>query len=89
MEPEQRLTAAQALVHPWIDPAVETPSVVDLLPNVRKGFNAGKTFKKAIKLVQTVNQMKSCSNLVSNAISVTKLSRDTSTDSLHTATQLK
>jgi calcium/calmodulin-dependent protein kinase I len=49
------MTAAQALRHPWIDPEIETPSHKDLLPNVRKGFDARKTFRKAVEVVKAVN----------------------------------
>lgn len=43
-----RLTTAGALSHPWMS----TESNVDVLPNVRKNFDAKKTFKKAIQAVR-------------------------------------
>jgi hypothetical protein len=36
------MTVSQALKHPWLNNMAN----VDLLPNVRKNFNAKRTFKK-------------------------------------------
>jgi serine/threonine protein kinase len=59
VDPSKRMTAAEALRHPWL----QTTSKVDVLPNVRKNFNAKKTFKKAVLAIQTINKM-STRNLV-------------------------
>lgn len=45
------MTAQQALQHAWLSPKVEVPQN-DLLPNVRKNFNARRTFKKAVDMVR-------------------------------------
>lgn len=54
IEPDVRLTAHQALEHPWLQaevkPAAEEGK--DLLPNVTKNFNARRTFKKAVDMVR-------------------------------------
>lgn len=54
IDPANRPTASEALAHRWL--ASEEPHFVpdsmgaptDLLPNVRKGFDAKKTFRKAV-----------------------------------------
>jgi len=51
IDPAQRLTARNALDHPWLTPSVDAPQR-DLLPNVRKNFNARRTFKKAVDMVR-------------------------------------
>lgn len=65
----KRLTAAEALKHSWIDSKAESPTHVDLLPHVRMGFNARKTFRRAIDVVKAVNNFSrpsSYNNLISN-----------------------
>jgi calcium/calmodulin-dependent protein kinase I len=57
VDPSKRMTAAEALKHPWL----QTTSKVDVLPNVRKNFNAKKTFKKAVLAIQTINKMSASS----------------------------
>lgn len=60
-----RLTASQALAHPWLASlsfgamATTTPiaSAKDLLPSLQHHFNAKKTFKRAILAVRVANLM--------------------------------
>ncbi|KAH8547707.1 kinase-like domain-containing protein [Umbelopsis sp. PMI_123] len=55
IDPEQRLTAHQALEHPWLKAEVKLAMEEegkDLLPNVTKNFNARRTFKKAVDMVR-------------------------------------
>lgn len=60
MDPKRRMTVEKALAHPWMTDSFPIPTK-DLFPNVRKGFNARKTFKKAIDVVKAVNKLSSSS----------------------------
>ena len=51
--PNKRITASEALTHPWL----ETQSKFDVLPNVRKNFNPKRTFKKAVLAVQSIRKL--------------------------------
>ncbi|KAI8825176.1 calcium/calmodulin-dependent protein kinase type I [Fimicolochytrium jonesii] len=44
VDPTRRATVKQALAHPWLS----TDSQVDLMPNVKKNFNARRTFKRGM-----------------------------------------
>ncbi|KAG9306768.1 hypothetical protein G9A89_005668 [Geosiphon pyriformis] len=71
--PESRITAKDALLHPWFESAQN----VDLLRNVRKNFPARATFKKAITAVQGINRLKRMSwRGESKSISSNTLSAD-------------
>jgi len=57
IDPAARMTPKQALAHPWLssteahgvlDPESPMGEMRDLLPNVRRNFDAKKTWKKAI-----------------------------------------
>ncbi|KAL2915190.1 hypothetical protein HK105_205297 [Polyrhizophydium stewartii] len=52
VNPAGRMTATQALSHPWLS----TDANVDLLPGIRKNFDAKRTFKKAVIAIQTIRQ---------------------------------
>ncbi|KAI7822600.1 kinase-like domain-containing protein [Gamsiella multidivaricata] len=62
---EKRPTATQALSHPWfrtvLDQGLTAPASpsdsVDLLPSVRKNFNATNVFKKAVRAVGILRRM--------------------------------
>ncbi|KAF9366445.1 Calcium/calmodulin-dependent protein kinase type 1 [Mortierella sp. NVP85] len=62
---EKRPTASQALNHPWFRAMLEQDMVtpvspsesVNLLPGMRKNFNARSTFKKAIRAVGLMKKM--------------------------------
>jgi len=66
IDPRQRMTSHQALQHPWIksnDPT--SPDTVqadgvgeDLLPTVKKNFNARRTLHKAIDTVRAINKLR-------------------------------
>ena len=64
VDPRQRMTAHQALQHPWIKPQDPTsPEKTngdgqDLLPTVKKNFNARRTLHKAIDTVRAINKLR-------------------------------
>ena len=64
IDPRQRMTAHQALQHGWIkqiDPtSPEKPQGegADLLPVVKKNFNARRTLHKAIDTVRAINKLR-------------------------------
>jgi len=66
IDPALRPTAAKALQHPWIsaktphfvpDPMSSTGLPMDLLPQMRKAFDAKKTFRKAVLSMMAVKRM--------------------------------
>ena len=65
IDPKQRMTAHQALQHPWInseDPMSpeqqKSGGAEDLLPTVKKNFNARRTLHKAIDTVRAINKLR-------------------------------
>jgi calcium/calmodulin-dependent protein kinase I len=80
IDPHARITAHEALQHPWINPPVNpmdptTPvrmgSGEDLLPVVKKNFNARRTLHKAIDTVRAINKLREGGGLMmDNAMSV-------------------
>ncbi|KAI9595472.1 kinase-like domain-containing protein [Syncephalis fuscata] len=70
-DPHQRLTANDALNHPWLQAAKECAETVkkgeaapitpsgdsNLLPSLKKNFNARRTLRKAIDMVRLVNKL--------------------------------
>jgi len=58
VNPDKRMTCDEALAHKWLTTATNT----SVLENVKKNFNAKKTFKKAVQAVTAANQLKLLSN---------------------------
>jgi calcium/calmodulin-dependent protein kinase I len=61
INPESRMTAHEALQHPWINPPYENGKVgsgEDLLPTVKKNFNARRTLHRAIDTVRAINKLR-------------------------------
>ncbi|ORX62841.1 Pkinase-domain-containing protein [Hesseltinella vesiculosa] len=54
IDTQKRITAREALEHPWLikSSQQEPAEGQDLLPTVRKNFNARKTFKRAVDMVR-------------------------------------
>ncbi|CAG8702684.1 7680_t:CDS:10, partial [Funneliformis caledonium] len=71
VDPDSRLTAHQALSHPWLSEPLPSPTGGfqnrDLLNSVRENFNARRTFKKAVDAVKVINSLKSHSRSASLA----------------------
>ena len=61
MDPEQRMTAKQALAHPWLaDVNAEAENAQrDLLPDIKNAFNAKRTFRKAVNGIRMINRLRS------------------------------
>lgn len=61
VDPKGRMTAHEALQHPWINPPYDTTADnagADLLPTVKKNFNARRTLHKAIDTVRAINKLR-------------------------------
>ncbi|EOD52277.1 hypothetical protein GTA08_BOTSDO04426 [Neofusicoccum parvum] len=63
IDPNKRMTSHEALSHPWIaDPTTNTPQPgggkEDLLPTVKKNFNARRTLHAAIDTIRAINQLR-------------------------------
>ena len=73
VDPKARMTAHQALQHPWIKPDDDPTSPVkagegqDLLPTVKKNFNARRTLHKAIDTVRAINKLREGGGLMAAA----------------------
>ncbi|KAF7728557.1 phosphatidylcholine and lysophosphatidylcholine phospholipase [Apophysomyces ossiformis] len=65
LDPEQRMTAKQALAHPWItgDQEQSLRTTTNLVPIVRKGFNSRRTLKSLVTAVAILNQWKHLDDL--------------------------
>ncbi|RSH78214.1 uncharacterized protein EHS24_002675 [Apiotrichum porosum] len=69
IDPTNRPTAAQLLQHPWLQAATATTvqateipaGEVNLLPNVKKAFDAKKTFRRAVLGMMAVHRLKDSS----------------------------
>ncbi|KAL3482396.1 kinase-like domain-containing protein [Aspergillus californicus] len=72
VEPKDRLTAHQALQHPWVlppyDPSAPIGSGQDLLPTVKKNFNARRTLHKAIDTVRAINKLRENGGLMMDGV---------------------
>lgn len=59
-DPEKRMTAEEALQHPWL---AHVPSAADsqkdLLPEIKSAFNAKATFRKAVNGIRLINRLRS------------------------------
>jgi len=59
VDPVARITAHEALSHPWITgEGVDPSSRTDLLPGIKKNFNARRTLHAAIDTIRAINQLR-------------------------------
>lgn len=58
IDPTKRMTAHEALSHEWIAGPESGRGEADLLPTVKKNFNARRTLHKAIDTVRAINQLR-------------------------------
>jgi calcium/calmodulin-dependent protein kinase I len=64
IDPRARMTAHEALQHPWLrgedpdSPMLDKGTGEDLLPVVKKNFNARRTLHKAIDTVRAINKLR-------------------------------
>lgn len=58
IDPTKRMTAHEALAHEWIAGPEGGRGGEDLLPTVKKNFNARRTLHKAIDTVRAINQLR-------------------------------
>lgn len=58
IDPTKRMTAHEALSHEWIAGPESGRGEEDLLPVVKKNFNARRTLHKAIDTVRAINQLR-------------------------------
>lgn len=61
IDPQARMTAQQALEHPWLSTksSVESGDQRDLLPDIKSAFNAKRTFRKAVHGIRLINRLRS------------------------------
>jgi calcium/calmodulin-dependent protein kinase I len=59
-DPTRRPSAELALQHPWIAQLSKTPQEesADLLPGIRKNFNARQQFRKGVNAIRMMQRMK-------------------------------
>lgn len=58
IDPQSRMTSHEALSHQWIAGPANGRGDEDLLPTVKKNFNARRTLHKAIDTVRAINQLR-------------------------------
>ena len=57
VDPHKRMTAHEALSHPFVDPEARKDGG-DLLPTIKKNFNARRTLHAAIDTVRAINKLR-------------------------------
>ena len=62
IDPAARITAHEALQHPFV--AAQEPSDENLLPTIKKNFNARRTLHTAIDTVRAINKLREAQNIL-------------------------
>lgn len=72
IDPKARMTAHEALQHAWVNPPydsdVDLGSGQDLLPTVKKNFNARRTLHRAIDTVRAINKLREGGGLMMDGV---------------------
>ena len=58
VDPVSRIAAHEALSHPWITGEGQATGKTDLLPAIKKNFNARRTLHAAIDTIRAINQLR-------------------------------
>ena len=74
IDPQQRMTAYEALQHPFVNDEMreQGPGGGDLLPVIKKNFNARRTLHAAIDTIRAINKLREggAAGLMEGAMSV-------------------
>jgi serine/threonine protein kinase len=68
IDPQARITAHEALQHAWINNDPSLKQGEDLLPTVKKNFNARRTLHKAIDTVRAINKLREGGSLMMDGV---------------------
>lgn len=85
LDPSQRPTATELLTDPWI--ISKTSRTEDLLPGVKKGFDARNKFREAVEIVKLNNRIQKLRDMYCADESETDIEENSSRSSLESLTQ--
>ena len=71
IDPKERMTAHEAMQHVWINPPYDSEDKLgneNLLPTVKKNFNARRTLHKAIDTVRAINKLREGGHLMMDGV---------------------
>lgn len=63
IDPSKRITAHDALQHPFVAAQPESGGAENLLPTIKKNFNARRTLHTAIDTVRAINKLREAQNM--------------------------
>ncbi|KAJ1563260.1 hypothetical protein HK096_001735, partial [Nowakowskiella sp. JEL0078] len=61
LDPKKRMTAKEALSHPWLEKLPHVSGGVDLMRGSKEHFNPRRTFKKAVDAIRLINRVSNLS----------------------------
>jgi serine/threonine protein kinase len=80
IDPSKRITAHEALQHPFVtEPAPANSAADNLLPTIKQNFNARRTLHAAIDTVRAINKLRESENLFMDGARSKEPPRDEST----------